>query len=211
LSAEFPNDNPELHLGTIWTCPRVCGPAEAQAGPGLDELADARTEGEGDAIEIVDSLVLEEPIEIVPPPPESTIRVADPEPRDAPPAVPGPSTPPAFADVDADAPRLLSTPPPPLHYPFNAFLQTLSDVACESGYTFAPSEIAAVLDGDPVASAWRAILNGESDDFSLCPTPLDEWASAALARVLGAPQKGAALRRELRARGVAAFGLVDAA
>ena len=39
LSAEFPNDNPELHLGAIWTCPHVCGPAEAEVGPLLEELA----------------------------------------------------------------------------------------------------------------------------------------------------------------------------
>jgi hypothetical protein len=60
--------------------------------------------------------------------------------------------------------------------------------------------------------AWRAILGGTSDDFGACGNPmLDEWASDLLARLLGAPSRAASLRRDLRTRGVAAFGLVEAA
>jgi hypothetical protein len=61
-------------------------------------------------------------------------------------------------------------------------------------------------------SAWRAILLGTSDDFSACGSAmLDEWAAELVARLLGAPSRATALRRELRSRGVAAFGLVDVA
>jgi hypothetical protein len=60
--------------------------------------------------------------------------------------------------------------------------------------------------------AWRAILLGTSDDFAACGNAmLDEWAADLLARLLGAPARATALRRELRSRGVAAFGLVEAA
>lgn len=60
--------------------------------------------------------------------------------------------------------------------------------------------------------AWRAILGGESDDFAACGSAmLDEWAAELLARLLGAPSRATALRRELREHGVAAFGLVEAA
>jgi hypothetical protein len=40
---------------------------------------------------------------------------------------------------------------------------------------------------------------------------LDEWAADLLARLLGAPARATGLRRDLRSRGVAAFGLVEAA
>jgi hypothetical protein len=55
--------------------------------------------------------------------------------------------------------------------------------------------------------AWQGILRGETEDFALCAA-LDEWAADVLARVLGAPARAETIRRELRRRGVAAFGLV---
>lgn len=59
-----------------------------------------------------------------------------------------------------------------------------------------------------VTKAWRAILLGTSDDFDACGgAMLDEWAADLLARLLGAPARAALLRKDLRSRGVAAFGL----
>jgi hypothetical protein len=55
--------------------------------------------------------------------------------------------------------------------------------------------------------AWQGILRGESEDFALC-TALDEWAADVVARVLGSPARAEGIRRELRRRGVAAYGLV---
>lgn len=77
----------------------------------------------------------------------------------------------------------------------------------------------AITDGAAVTQAfaqttraWRAILRGVSDNLSACGgASLDEWASDLLARLLGSPGQAATLRRELRARGVAAFGLIEAA
>jgi hypothetical protein len=61
--------------------------------------------------------------------------------------------------------------------------------------------------------AWQGILRGESEDFGPCGhATLDEWAADMVARVLGSPTRADGIRRELRRRGVAAFGLVaDAA
>ncbi len=61
-------------------------------------------------------------------------------------------------------------------------------------------------------AAWRAVLSGASDDLSACGgATLDEWAADVLARLLGSAAKASAIRRELRSRGVAAFGLLEAA
>jgi hypothetical protein len=59
------------------------------------------------------------------------------------------------------------------------------------------------------ARAWRCVLRGDSDDLSECGSrTLDEWAADLVARLVAAPSKAEQLRRELRKRGVAAFGLV---
>jgi hypothetical protein len=60
--------------------------------------------------------------------------------------------------------------------------------------------------------AWQGILRGESEDFSLADggalEPLDEWAADLVARVVGPPARAEGIRRDLRRRGIAAFGLV---
>jgi len=62
-------------------------------------------------------------------------------------------------------------------------------------------------------AAWRAVLAGTSCDLSACgASTLDRWAAELLGVVLGAPPaRIEELRRELRRRGVAAFGMLDAA
>ena len=215
FSAEFPNDNPALHLGAIWMCEGVCGPPEAHLPEAYVPPAEEATvdEKDDDPIEIVESIVLEGPIEIVPAPLESgeVLSARDPEDEESVVVAEAAAEDPAKPAANENGTPLVSTPPPAINDPFEAFLQTLSDVACDSGQTFAASEIAGALAEDAVARAWRAILNGESEDFSSCAAPLDEWASGALARILSAPHKAGQLRRELRARGVAAFGLIEAA
>lgn len=62
-------------------------------------------------------------------------------------------------------------------------------------------------------AAWRGILRGTDEDLlGACGgRMLDEWAADVVARALGAPTRADVLRKELRARGVAAFGLAWAA
>jgi hypothetical protein len=62
------------------------------------------------------------------------------------------------------------------------------------------------------ALAWQGILRGESEDFAACGAAmLDEWSAALIAGVLGQNARADGLKRELRRRGVAAFGLVEQA
>lgn len=59
--------------------------------------------------------------------------------------------------------------------------------------------------------AWRDVLQDRSTDLSACgTTTLDVW-GAELLVALGAPRSCAELRKELRRRGVAAFGMLLAA
>lgn len=142
----------------------------------------------------------------------------------------------------ATATRVAAALPPAPDDPFTRFLTTLADVAIGAGSPHVASLLPGLLlEGrlDPVmpadaaqalaeagvaqgtevtaafaarTRAWRAILDGTSDDFEACGgAMLDEWAADLLARLLGAPSRATSLRSELRSRGVAAFGLAFAA
>ena len=73
------------------------------------------------------------------------------------------------------------------------------------GFSRSPTFTAKVL-------AWQGVLRGESEEFSLpdggALDPLDEWAADLVARVVGPPARADVIRRDLRRRGIAAFGLV---
>lgn len=63
-----------------------------------------------------------------------------------------------------------------------------------------------------LASVWQRVLRGEEQDLSRCgDSTLDNWAADLVARVVASPAKATSIRRDLRRRGVAAFGLFDAA
>lgn len=62
------------------------------------------------------------------------------------------------------------------------------------------------------AQAWSVALAGQDPDFSACGSKmLDEWSAEIVSKLAGAPQKVELVRRDLRSRGIAAFGLVEAA
>jgi hypothetical protein len=112
---------------------------------------------------------------------------------------------------DLDAPRIEPTALEDDR--FSTFVRMLVDIVHTSGDGAAADRLTAALASDPTARAWRAIILSESDDFAACGAKtLDEWAADLVAQALTAPSKTEIVRRELRARGVAAFGLVpDAA
>jgi hypothetical protein len=127
--------------------------------------------------------------------------------------------------IEAAVDESIPPPPqPPADDPFVALVTVLEDVARAAGaadtamttlHTLvgreriaedAPADLAALR---AQAAGWQAILKGDSEDFSLVgSTSLDEWSSLVVARALGEPARADMLRRELRRRGVAAFGLV---
>lgn len=60
--------------------------------------------------------------------------------------------------------------------------------------------------------AWSAVLRGESDDLEACGgATLDEFATEVVSRALGHPERAHELRKEIRSRGIAAFGIIEAA
>jgi hypothetical protein len=211
--AEFPNDNPALHAGAIWFCAALAASPECElpeAEPIVAEVATDPTppvveaEDETDGIEIVDELEIADAVE------ESM-------------------APPPLADTPPPVPHLASEEAPgaELDDPFVTFVAVLEDVAKGAGADDAALRVLRVLLGreriDPGATAealktraqslaWQAILRGESEDFDACGAAmLDEWSAAVVAGVVGNPARADLLKRELRRRGVAAFGLVERA
>jgi hypothetical protein len=238
FAAEFPNDNSEIHAGTIWMSTEPCGApvahfavpevavevevevevaaavevtVEVTVEVGAPEPDDIEPpvllEETTEPIEIVDSIELEGPVEIVPAPIEVPVARAVP--------VPVPAPMPVEVAVEVAAEEIAASAEPEDGAAdddaYALFIRKLAEVAVASGATMDAASIDALLGTDAVATAWRAILRGESEDFSTCGGALDEWAAAALASMMSAPHKIAQIRRELRARGVAAFGLIEAA
>ena len=213
--AEFPNDNPGLHLGAIWYCADVTGapacelpelpaplPAVAIEEPPTDPTPPViEADDAADDIEIVETLAFDDAVDESPEPPE--VPVLEPA------VVPESAAPPALDD------------------PFAMLVAVLEDVARAAGADDATTVTLLCLLGRTrldasapdtqhtlraQALAWQGILRGESEDFAACGTGmLDEWSAALIAGVLGQNVRADGLKRELRRRGVAAFGLVEQA
>jgi hypothetical protein len=216
LCAEFPNDNPDLHLGAIWVQEDPTSalaaetreieladavwmigappPAEEECAPAIVAESESESESES-ASESASESESESRVPV-----ESMIVLAAPD--DDEPIV--------VEELDFD----LSHVPlegAPEDDAYATLVETLGAVAVAEGGEAAA--VRGILEGSDVvtAAAWRAVLRGEVDDISTCGSAmLDEWAADVVARAVGAPGKAAQLRRELRARGVCAFGLIAA-
>jgi len=183
--SEFPNDNPDLHDGSSWY-------AADEDPAGID------------SIEILDELVF------------------DTAPEDEP-ALPSPADP--FHTLVAAMESAAAS--------FGGTSDSIVLLRAMLGATRMDAiEPTAALDGLVSAGlvlqsatgfvrserltrevlAWQDILRDKSDDLAACgAATLDEWASNLVARALGGASRPDAVRRELRKRGVAAFGLLAAA
>lgn len=211
LSAiEFPNDNPALSdpCGVLAFRNAMPAPEEPMPEiPASNELSDESSlEDDGSDIIVVDELTpLDFEIEA---PPESSEVPSDPF------AV--------FVQTlvevarDAGCTRAAALMPALLEggrVEPGALTEATVDALVLSGMLVrAPEGLMGGEEFRKTARAWRAILRGDSEDMSECgPRMLDEWAADVVARLIAAPAKTEQLRRELRTRGVAAFGLVLAA
>jgi hypothetical protein len=199
-AAEFPNDNPALHRGAIWVSEEPCAPLVA-------EPVDIRLAHMVEEL-VADLVDAPAPVPEPAPAPALTLDLSTEPTREAPLV--------ADEEDDADEPIEIvdeledfDIPEPAPSDPFSIFVRTLAEVALAAGGSDAAGSIPEALANESTARAWRSIINGESEDFAACGSkPLDEWAAELLARVVCAPAKADQLRRELRSRGVAAFGLV---
>jgi hypothetical protein len=112
--------------------------------------------------------------------------------------------------VDEGFPSVAPPPPPDGFTRLVALLEEVARGAGGEGSSFA---VRGVIDASPEANGWQRVLRGECDDLSECGAlALDEWCAGIVARAVGNVARADGLRRELRRRGVAAFGwLEDAA
>jgi hypothetical protein len=223
--SEFPNDNPALHDGLVWAAsepcappsptlrlrpptgelPRVLGPAwvqqantEPSAGPVTEtatEPAESVAFPESEFPTTYDVAPLESAV--VPKTPfdvfvGALVRVA----------------------LERGAVRAAAV-LPHLFEGAHAFHEVLDP------NTLATLQLRRVLEPDSMrptreftaaTEAWRGLLNGTAHDLAGCgSSTLDVWGGMILGALLNAPRdRTDELRRELRKRGVAAFGLLAA-
>jgi hypothetical protein len=235
--SEFPNDNPSLHDGAIWICAEIGAeascelPAQREADEQavstvdavevgaelhetlVDPVAESAAEPEEEApeedagvIEVVEDLAFEDALD------EHGPGDTSPDPFEA------------FASVLVEVATMSGADPRAVgclrallgqarfegmvldESPTEALVAGALVERTDRGLVRAPGFTAMVL-------AWQGILRGESEDFGPCgAASLDEWSTNVVARVLGTSSRTEGIRRELRLRGVAAFGFVaDAA
>lgn len=232
LAAEFPNDNPDLHEGVIWVCLDVTGgPSAERRAPETAPVVPIEAVEQAAAIEEVEEVEEEAPptarpsgifaIAQVDAPFEVELDAID-EPEDA--IVVEEMTP--FEDaameiVVAEAPAGADAETEPADDPFLVFVGAVAAVAEAEGSAELAARVRALLvDGridedapvEPssvtIARAWQGILRNTSEDWdAIGGAMLDEWAADLLARMLGVAERAPMLKRELRARGIAGFGL----
>jgi hypothetical protein len=128
---------------------------------------------------------------------------------------------------------------PEEHDPFRTLVAVLASVAERHGGAASSIVVTRLLEGDACPDApqavvdgglveagegtfregfarqrraWSAVLRGESDDLEACGgATLDEFATEVVSRALGHPERALELRKEIRSRGIAAFGIIEAA
>jgi hypothetical protein len=240
--AEFPNDNPALHMGAIWRCTAWLGtlscerptrrPAWAAGAesdrepleaveleavnpeiPGTVQLealnretprtvqlegVDEMETDDGEPIEIVDDLAFDDAFDEEPGTAQDPFR--------------------QLVDILGDSARALGGDDESLRCLHALFGLIRTDTMAPAGHvTLALVAGQVLVEGARGLTrtreftgqvlAWQGILRGESEDFGALG-PLDEWAADVVARAIGNPSRADAIRRELRRRGVAAFGVV---
>jgi hypothetical protein len=233
--SEFPNDNPELHDGLVWAAPTPCAPAlptlRLRQSPPVRVLRpewEPRSDPRASAAPLVPAPSSSEPAD--------EIRVGDDAARaEALPLDPvivdaaSVETAPVEATVSgfeafvgalsgilvergatraaANVGALLGQ----RRLARDAFDAPTRKVLAARGLidakTWRPTPEFSV-----VAHAWRDVLEGTNGDLSACgSTTLDVWGAELLSALLGARERSDELRRALRQRGVAAFGMLVAA
>lgn len=203
LAAEFPNDNALLHLGAVWICRSPCAEARAVRRLSIAELSTAET------------ATTETPTAETPT--TETSKLPKLEPSRAGGGVRGYSRlVSAMQHVAADRGAddvvvaignvLVATRLDQKHVPPRLGAQLLGAgwfQAVASGFRVTP-------DFAGERAAWQALLDGSTERFDSSTELLDAWAARVLSTLLGLGEIEA-IRRELRAQGVAAFGLIEAA
>ncbi len=108
-----------------------------------------------------------------------------------------------------------------------AHVESLFKFGTPAPLDLSPSARAALLDGNILeateggdhatawftrtSSAWQSMLRGEGGNFAECgESTLDGFTADLVARLVAKPSMASTIRRDLRRRGIAAFGMLDA-
>lgn len=197
-AAEFPHENTLIDRGVLWIGTALCGAESVATGA---ERIEPRDEGE----EREERVAPRE--ERVDPRPE---RAATRDERVE-----------TFVRAIADVARA--------HGPVEtaAHVESLFMFGTPAPLDLSPSARAALLDGNILeatdggvhatawfvrtSSAWQSMLRGEGGNLAECgESTLDDWTADLIARLVAKPGMASTIRRDLRRRGIAAFGMLDA-
>jgi len=108
-----------------------------------------------------------------------------------------------------------------------AHVESLFKFGTPAPLELSPSARAALLDGNILeateagvhatawfartSSAWQSMLRGDGGNLAECgESTLDGWTADLIACLVAKPSMASAIRRDLRRRGIAAFGMLDA-
>lgn len=205
-STEFPSDNPELWQlrAPLASLAILIAEAEAESESETASIAIAATEEPELEVEVIEF-------------DESDFAAIENES-----SVPPPNAPDAFqvyvrtlieVALAAGAPGRVVEILPGMLGIARLDVQSLDDAAIDAlvgANLLARKESGTIARSDnfvAAAQAWRSTLLGEDADFSACTTMLDEWSANLIAALAGVPAQREAFRRDLRARGIAAFGM----
>lgn len=229
-AAEFPHHNVTIDRGTLWIGTAMCGaekalepPAEAVVTPPRASVAaveppqaDPTTADPTTArVEAVESAKATPPSDA---PIESFSSAAA--------VASAPSTPRSDTPIDSFLRAVAEV--ASAHGPAEsaAHVECLFKFGTPAPLDLDPNARAALLDGNileadergvhvtawfsTTSSAWQRMLRGESGDLGVCgDATLDGWTADLVARVIAKPTLVSAIRRDLRRRGIAAFGMLD--
>jgi hypothetical protein len=230
-SAEFPNDNPLLHQGAVWICTKVRGspravlrlsPAPEPEPVAVAVAAPAPVEPEPAAspepVAVPVPVFVCEPVPLPEPVPELELAPEPPSPEPEPPLAEDPFAEYVQAVVEvvlesgstraAAALRgLLSGTSAGLEdFDRGAIDRLVTQGLAECG----TAGIATSANFRTTVGVWQRVLRGEPADLSECGgAMLDQWTADFVATLVGMPaSRSDDLRRQLRRKGVAAFGML---
>jgi hypothetical protein len=206
-AAEFPHENTLIDRGTLWMGTALCG-AERLEPVVVADTAARQSETREECVD----------------PPAPCVEHPEPrverrktgrrtaEPRD--------ERVETFVRTIADVARA--------HGPAEtaAHVESLFKFGTPAPLDLSPSARAALLDGNILeateggvhatawfartSSAWQSMLRGDGGNLAECgESTLDGWTADLIARLVAKPNMASTIRRDLRRRGIAAFGMLD--
>jgi hypothetical protein len=196
-AAEFPHENPLINRGVLWVGSAMCSVPPAS------------------------TFIIPPPIE----PPSTSAATGATTTTGVPDALLGPTAHAeridTFVRAIADVARAHGAAESAAH------AESLFKFGTPAPLALSPDARAALLDGNileatdggvhatawfaSTSSAWQRMLRGEEGNLAVCgESTLDGWTADLIARLVAKPAMASTIRRDLRRRGIAAFGMLEA-